>query len=136
MCAIKNMAKSIKYLIQIVINTLNLQFHRCEITTLESIGINPSMLSQIDQRDTQSLNSNQLNNNLNNDSGDDNSSGKMNMADKISNFKFRPNKKSLIENLNQIELNTKPIKKGQSLIKGLKLIVFRNDTMAKQSNGN
>ena len=102
------MPKLIKYLIQVVINTLNLQFHKCEITTFESIGINPSMLSQLDQRDTLSLNSNQLTVNLNNDS-DDNSSVKLNAADKISNFKFKPNKKSLIDNLNT---NTKPIKKG------------------------
>jgi hypothetical protein len=127
------MHKSIKYLIQIVINTLNLQYHKCEITTFESIGINPSMLSQLDQRDTQSLNSNQPTANLNNES-DDNLSAKLNTADKISNFKFKPNKKSLIDNLNQIELNTKPVKKKTSLIKGIKLIVFRNDNNLKQSN--
>jgi hypothetical protein len=36
----KQVSNSIKYLIQIVINTLNFQYHKCEITNLEAIGIN------------------------------------------------------------------------------------------------
>lgn len=93
------------------------------------------MISQIDNRDSQSLTSNQLNeilsNTYNNDS-DDSSSARFNIEKKH-------NKKSLIENLNQAESNSKPVNKSKSFIKGLKLIVLpRSDTtsmMRKQSAG-
>jgi len=109
------------------------------------------MLSNIDNRDTQSLNSN-LNeititnngsNNNNNNNGSNNNNN--NDSDDSSQLtKLKPtNRKNLIENLNQIESNVKPFKKNEGFIKGLKLIVSRNDSNAniraqvrKPSSGN
>jgi len=98
------------------------------------------MLSNIDNRDTQSLNSN-LNeititnngsNNNNNNNGSNNNNNNNNDSDDSSQLtKLKPtNRKNLIENLNQIESNVKPFKKNEGFIKGLKLIVSRNDSNA------
>jgi hypothetical protein len=116
------------------------------------------MLSNIDNRDTQSLNSNlneittttnngsnNNNNNNNNGSNNNNNNNNNNDSDDSSQLtKLKPtNRKNLIENLNQIESNVKPFKKNEGFIKGLKLIVSRSDSNAniraqvrKPSSGN
>jgi hypothetical protein len=102
------------------------------------------MLSNIDNRDTQSLNSN-LNEITITNNGSNNNNNNNNDSDDSSQLtKLKPtNRKNLIENLNQIESNVKPFKKNEGFIKGLKLIVSRNDSNAniraqvrKPSSGN